>query len=239
MFLYVKNVSKVYDLTLYLITHNVMDIRYAHVLIGCEATCNGPYGGAWSKTMIGYGEESSHFVLELTYNYGIASYEKGNDLLYITLALPVALVRARALNFPIENNNIIIGPDGYKYKIIDNIPHQMERFVCITLRTDNLPVCKSYYNDILQLDEFSIPDELQYTISHSNTSSSVLLGFAANQTKLQFVQVNDNMKLNHAKSSGRIAFSCYAVPPIYELIQQAKETVLTPPLTLPVSIKGS
>ena len=34
---------------------------------GCEATCNGPYDGKWSKTMIGYGPEDAHFVLEITY----------------------------------------------------------------------------------------------------------------------------------------------------------------------------
>ena len=29
--------------------------------------------------MIGYGDEDEHFVLELTYNYGISSYQLGND----------------------------------------------------------------------------------------------------------------------------------------------------------------
>ena len=29
--------------------------------------------------MIGYGPEESHFVIELTYNYGIGSYKMGND----------------------------------------------------------------------------------------------------------------------------------------------------------------
>ena len=29
--------------------------------------------------MIGYGAEDSHFVLELTYNYGIGRYQLGND----------------------------------------------------------------------------------------------------------------------------------------------------------------
>ena len=29
---------------------------------------------------IGYGTEETNFALELTYNYGISSYEKGNDL---------------------------------------------------------------------------------------------------------------------------------------------------------------
>jgi hypothetical protein len=76
--------------------------RHEEFASGCEATCNGPYGGAWSKTMvrvachsrlvspgsdfrprvlqIGYGTEETNFALELTYNYGISSYEKGNDL---------------------------------------------------------------------------------------------------------------------------------------------------------------
>ena len=51
----------------------------------CTHTCaisNGvsrPYDGKWSKTMVGYGAEDDHFAVELTYNYGIKAYEKGND----------------------------------------------------------------------------------------------------------------------------------------------------------------
>ncbi len=29
--------------------------------------------------MVGYGREDDHFVVELTYNYGIKNYTKGND----------------------------------------------------------------------------------------------------------------------------------------------------------------
>ena len=29
--------------------------------------------------MVGYGKEDGHFVVELTYNYGIKYYAKGND----------------------------------------------------------------------------------------------------------------------------------------------------------------
>ncbi|GFO49307.1 glyoxalase domain-containing protein 4 [Plakobranchus ocellatus] len=56
-------------------------LRHEEFEKGCEATCNGPYDGKWSKTMIGYGPEDSHFVVELTYNYGIGSYKHGNDFL--------------------------------------------------------------------------------------------------------------------------------------------------------------
>lgn len=36
-----------------------------------------PYDNRWSKTMIGYGPEKNHFVIELTYNYGVTSYDLG------------------------------------------------------------------------------------------------------------------------------------------------------------------
>ena len=29
--------------------------------------------------MVGYGPEDNHFVVELTYNYGLKSYKQGND----------------------------------------------------------------------------------------------------------------------------------------------------------------
>ena len=53
-------------------------LRHEEFTEGCEAQCNGPYAGHWSKTMIGYGPEDDHFVAELTYNYGVRSYAKGN-----------------------------------------------------------------------------------------------------------------------------------------------------------------
>ncbi len=40
--------------------------RHEEFASGCEATCNGPYGGAWSKTMVGYKKEDTNFALELT-----------------------------------------------------------------------------------------------------------------------------------------------------------------------------
>ena len=38
-----------------------------------------PYDGLWSKSMVGFGPEDDHFVVELTYNYGVKKYKRGND----------------------------------------------------------------------------------------------------------------------------------------------------------------
>lgn len=54
-------------------------LRHEEFEKGCEAACNGRYDGHWSKTMIGYGSEDEHFVLELTYNYGVEDYRRGNE----------------------------------------------------------------------------------------------------------------------------------------------------------------
>ena len=58
-------------------------LRHEEFESGCEATCNGPYSGYWSKTMIGFGSEDTNFVLELTFNYGVQSYKRGNDLVAV------------------------------------------------------------------------------------------------------------------------------------------------------------
>lgn len=41
--------------------------------------CSRPYDGLWSKSMVGFGAEDDHFVVELTYNYGVKKYKRGND----------------------------------------------------------------------------------------------------------------------------------------------------------------
>ena len=38
-------------------------LRHEEFESGCEATCNGPYGGAWSKTMVGLGKGSQALSL--------------------------------------------------------------------------------------------------------------------------------------------------------------------------------
>ena len=72
-------------------------VRHEEFDVGCEATCNGPYSGWWSKTMMGFpstGEDA--FALELTYNYGVSEYKLGNDLMGIHVAVAGAADRARA-----------------------------------------------------------------------------------------------------------------------------------------------
>ena len=73
----VSNLKKTLDLLTKL---GCRVLRHEEFEAGCEATCNGPYSGYWSKSMVGFNNEDQSFVFELTFNYGVASYKRGNDL---------------------------------------------------------------------------------------------------------------------------------------------------------------
>uniref|UniRef100_A0A1I8FC50 VOC domain-containing protein n=1 Tax=Macrostomum lignano TaxID=282301 RepID=A0A1I8FC50_9PLAT len=57
-------------------------LRHEEFTEGCAAHAT----GRWSKSMVGYGPEDEHFVLELTYNYGIGRYAAGNDFAGIVVS---------------------------------------------------------------------------------------------------------------------------------------------------------
>ena len=82
---------------------------------------------------VGYGEESSGAVLELTYNYGVASYEMGTAFGHIAIevddaAASCAAVRAAGGTVtreagPVKGGTTVIAfvqdPDGYKIELIE------------------------------------------------------------------------------------------------------------------------
>jgi lactoylglutathione lyase len=82
---------------------------------------------------VGYGDESSGAVLELTYNYDVSSYELGTAFGHIAIevddaAASCAAVRAAGGNVtreagPVKGGTTVIAfvqdPDGYKIELIE------------------------------------------------------------------------------------------------------------------------
>lgn len=199
-------------------------LRHEEFSEGCEAACNGPYANRWSKTMIGYGPEDTHFVVELTYNYGITEYETGNDFIGLTIQSSESLKRAAANNWPVKEQNglkYVEAPGGYKFFIVDKPqPVDKDPVIKVTLASSNLEKSIAYWNGLLTLKIFE------------KTPKSVLLGFDDNQAKLGLVEIAE--PVNRAKAYGRIAFSCpfEEQPIIDQKIQKAKGTILTPLISL-------
>ncbi|XP_076281544.1 glyoxalase domain-containing protein 4 [Lasioglossum baleicum] len=206
-------------------------LRHEEFADGCDAACNGPYANRWSKTMIGYGPEDSHFVIELTYNYGIKEYESGNDFRGITIKSKEAIERARSNGWPISEEDgkfVLEAPGGYKYYLINEPqPKDKDPVEKVTLSSSNLQKTTTYWKDILELKVFN------------QAEKSVLLGYGDDQAKLEFQDIGT--KVDHAKAYGRIAFSVphEEQPEIQRRIKESGNVILTDLITLDTPGKAS
>lgn len=89
--------------------------------------------GRFTLAFLGYGDEASHTVLELTHNWDTSSYELGTGYGHIALAVPDAAaacaeIRARGGRVvreagPMKHGSTVIAfvedPDGYKIELIE------------------------------------------------------------------------------------------------------------------------
>ena len=93
--------------------------------------------GKFTLVFIGYGDETTQTVLELTYNWGVESYEIGTAFGHLAIGVPdiyaaceqlaragVKILRAPG---PVKFGTTVIAfiedPDGYKIELIERKPH--------------------------------------------------------------------------------------------------------------------
>ena len=88
----------------------------------------------YSLAFVGYGDEHSGATIELTYNYGVPSYDMGGAFGHIAIAVDNAAatcdaVRAAGANVtreagPVKGGTTVIAfvqdPDGYKIELIES-----------------------------------------------------------------------------------------------------------------------
>jgi len=89
-------------------------------------------GGKFTLAFVGYGDESDHTVLELTYNWGVDQYDLGNAYGHIALGVDDIYstceeIKARGGKVvrepgPMKHGSTVIAfvedPDGYKVELI-------------------------------------------------------------------------------------------------------------------------
>ena len=119
----------------------------------CPLTCNGVFDTPWSKTMVGYSPEHRGYALELTYNYGISSYERGAGLQRFVLHINgarAALGRARARGLAVDGS-AIIGPDGYTFELHEKGENEglREPMRDVVLRAADALALAEWYEDVL------------------------------------------------------------------------------------------
>ena len=88
----------------------------------------------YTLAFVGYGDERSNAVLELTYNYGVSSYDAGTGYGHVAIAVPDAAAACAAVREkggkvtreagPVKGGTTVIAfvqdPDGYKIELIED-----------------------------------------------------------------------------------------------------------------------
>jgi lactoylglutathione lyase len=86
----------------------------------------------YTLAFVGYGDESEHAVLELTYNYGVDRYELGTAFGHVAIGVPDAAAACQRIRSaggtvtreagPVKGGTTVIAfvqdPDGYKIELI-------------------------------------------------------------------------------------------------------------------------
>ena len=182
--------------------------------------------------MVGYGDESTHFVIELTYNYGVKSYKLGNEFGGVTIKSKDVKSRAEANNYPFEQQAdgtiVLSAPDGYKFFILnEGAGPDEDPIKYIIYNVTNLENSIKYWNGLLN----------QKIIRQNGTKA--LLSYNDGKFGIEFTQINE--PIDRAQAFGRIAFGVpYDLQPsIDELIQKNKKTILTPLVTIDTPGKAS
>jgi len=87
----------------------------------------------YTLAFVGYGDESEHAVLELTYNYGVDRYDLGTAYGHVAISVPDAAAACTAVKAkggtvtreagPVKGGTTVIAfvqdPDGYKIELIE------------------------------------------------------------------------------------------------------------------------
>lgn len=182
--------------------------------------------------MVGYGHESTHFVIELTYNYGVKSYQLGNEFGGVTIKSKEVVNRVKKDGIQHESNSdgsiVLQAPDGFKFFIINEAAADDEDPIkFIIYNVSNLNASVKYWNGLLNMKIIR------------NDGKSALLSYNDGRFGIQFTQINE--AIDRAQAFGRIAFGVpHALQPsIDELIQKNNQPILTPLVTLDTPDKAS
>ena len=86
----------------------------------------------YTLAFVGYGDESEHAVLELTYNYGVDRYDLGTGFGHVAIGVPDVAAACKHVRSaggtvtreagPVKGGSTVIAfvqdPDGYKIELI-------------------------------------------------------------------------------------------------------------------------
>lgn len=173
---------------------------------------------------MGYGDESTYFTIELTYNYGVKSYKMGNDFGGVTIKKSDIIDRIKSNNYPFENQKdgsvLIKTPEGYKFFILnEDVAVDEDPITNIIYNVTDLEKSVKYWNGILNMNILKKEEK------------SALLSYNG-KFGILFNKIDE--AIDRAEAFGRIAFAVpyETQPQIDKLIRENNQTILTELVTL-------
>lgn len=162
----------------------------------------------YSNAFLGFGPEESNFVVELTYNYGVTSYDIGTGFGHFAIATPdvsklVEDVRAKGGVVtrepgPVKGGSSVIAfvkdPDGYLFEIIQR--EQTPEPLCqVMLRVGDLDRSIKFYEKALGMRVVKKVDrpEYKYTIAmlgYAEEKETVVLELTYNYGVTEYTKGN-------------------------------------------------
>ncbi|CAL9043149.1 unnamed protein product [Musa banksii] len=134
----------------------------------------------YTNAFLGYGPEDSHFVVELTYNYGVDKYDIGTGFGHFGVAVEdvaktVDLIKAKGGKVtrepgPVKGGRSVIAfiedPDGYKFELLERGPTP-EPLCQVMLRVGDLDRSINFYEKAFGMELLRKRDnpEYKYTIA--------------------------------------------------------------------------
>ncbi|KAL1372697.1 hypothetical protein HN51_002801 [Arachis hypogaea] len=129
----------------------------------------------YANAFLGFGPEESHFVVELTYNYGVSSYDIGDGFGHFAIATQDVYklaehIRSKGGNItrepgPVQGGTTVIAfvkdPDGYTFGLIQR-PTIHDPFCQIMLRVGDLERSIQFYEKAVGLKLLRKVDKPEY-----------------------------------------------------------------------------
>ncbi|KAJ8528277.1 hypothetical protein K7X08_021969 [Anisodus acutangulus] len=162
----------------------------------------------YTNTFLGYGPEDSHFVIELTYNYGVDKYDIGSAFGHFGIAVEdvsktVELIKAKGGKVTREPGAVkggetviafIEDPDGYKFELLERGPTP-EPLCQVMLRVGDLERAIKFYEDAYGMKLLRTCDnpEYKYTIAmlgYGPEDRSVVMELTYNYGVTEYVKGN-------------------------------------------------
>eukprot|EP00250_Pteridium_aquilinum_P011654 c20218_g1_i1 orf=326-1471(-) len=196
----------------------------------------------YTNAFLGYGPEDSHFVVELTYNYGVDKYDIGSGFGHFGVAMEdvyktVELIKAKGGKVsrepgPVKGGSTVIAfvedPDGYKFELLQRGPTP-EPLCQVMLRVGDLDRSIKFYEKAFGMQVLRTRDnpEYKYTIA--------MLGYGPEDksTVLELTYNYGVTKYEKGNGYAQIAIGTDDVYKTAEVIQAAGGRITREPGPLP------